>query len=220
MTGKRREGGKMSFTRPEDIEAESFRIIAEEMKEKGISIPGDEAPVTMRVIHTTADFDYSATLAFSKGAAEKLSRLLKQGTRIVTDTNMAKSGINKGLLSGYGGEVLCFMAEKNVASEAAERGITRAMVSMERATSLTGDTVYVIGNAPTALMLLKEKIEEDGYRPAFIVGVPVGFVNVVKSKEEIRKTAETYGIPYIINMGRKGGSNVAAAIINAALKML
>jgi len=210
---------EICFIKPEDIEAESFRIIAEELKEKGISIPEDEAPVTMRVIHTTADFDYASTLIFSPDAVEKLSRLLKRGTRIVTDTNMAKSGINKGLLSGYGGEALCFMAERDVASEAAERGITRAMVSMERAAVLTGDTVYVIGNAPTALMLLKDKIEKDGYRPAFIVGVPVGFVNVVKSKEEIRRTAEMYGIPYIINTGRKGGSNVAAAIINAALKM-
>ena len=208
-----------SFIKPEEIEAESFRIIAEELKERGISIPEEEAPVTMRVIHTTADFDYAGTLRFSENAVSVLRRLLEQGTRIVTDTNMAKSGINKGFLSRYGGEALCFMAEADVAAEAAERGITRAMVSMERAAALPGDCIYVVGNAPTALMLLKERIENEGYRPAFIVGVPVGFVNVVRSKDEILDTAEQVGIPYIINSGRKGGSNVAAAIINAVLKM-
>ncbi len=209
---------EQSYIKPDEIEAESFRIIAGEFKERGIVIPEEEAPVTMRVIHTTADFDYAETMRYSEGAVPVLRRLLEQGTRIITDTNMAKSGINKGLLSAFGAEILCFMADTDVAAEAKERGITRAMVSMERAVKLPGDSIYVIGNAPTALMLLKEQIEKGGYRPAFIVGVPVGFVNVVKSKEDILSTAEQNGIPYIINSGRKGGSNVAAAIINAVLK--
>ena len=206
------------YIKPDEIEAESFRIIREELKERGIYIPEDEAPVIMRVIHTTADFEYAETLKFSSDALSVLKGLLEAGTRIVTDTNMAKSGISQKLVSERGGEVICYMADPEIAREAERRGITRAMASMEKAAALAGDTVFAIGNAPTALMLLKDKIENEGYRPAFIIGVPVGFVNVVRSKEEILKLAEEKNIPYIINTGRKGGSNVAAAIVNAALK--
>ena len=201
--------------RPEEIEQESFRIIDSELKESGILLPEDRGPVIRRVIHTTADFSYVDTLYFSEGGLERLKALLRAGTRIVTDTKMARAGINKKKVSALGGEVRCFMAEPDVAEEAKARGVTRATVSMERAEALPGETIFVVGNAPTALLQLRDRIKE-GYQPAFIVGVPVGFVNVEYAKECIRKL----DVPCILNMGRKGGSNVAAAIINAVLKML
>ena len=204
------------FLRPEEIEQESFRIIERELKEMGIRLPEDRDPVIRRVIHTTADFSYVDTLYFSDGALEELKKLLRAGTRIVTDTQMALSGINKKKVSAMGGEVRCFMAEPDVAEEAGRRGVTRATVSMERAAALPGDTVVVIGNAPTALLQLRDMILSGTWRPAFIVGVPVGFVNVEYAKECIRKL----DVPCILNLGRKGGSNVAAAIINAVLKMI
>jgi precorrin-8X/cobalt-precorrin-8 methylmutase len=126
---------------------------------------------------------------------------------------MALSGINKRVLAEYGGEVHCFMADADVAAEAKERGVTRATVSMERAAKLPNKVIFAIGNAPTALLNLREMYDRGEFRPEFVIGVPVGFVNVVAAKEMIMET----DIPYIINAGRKGGSNVAAAICNAVL---
>ena len=216
MTTQEKKVQPNEFRRPEDIEKESFRIIRQGLTARKLKLPEEELPVTMRVIHTTADFEYAKTLYYSDGAVKKLRELLERGARVVTDTNMAKAGINAKKIEELGGEMLCFMSDPDVEQEAKERDITRAMVSMEKAAMLQGDTIFVVGNAPTALLRLRDLILE-GYKPAFIVGVPVGFVNVVYAKEEILQEAEERKIPYIINIGRKGGSNVAAAIINAAM---
>lgn len=198
---------------PADIEKESFRILTEELAGMGIVLTGDTAPVIKRCIHTTADFDYASTLVFSEGAMKRITELIRSGAHIVTDTNMAMSGINKKELARYGGEVICYMADEDVAVEARERGITRASVSMERAMKLDGPVIFAIGNAPTALITLSEHAEAGEYVPGFVIGVPVGFVNVEAAKELIIAS----NIPHIVNRGRKGGSNVAAAICNAVL---
>ncbi len=202
-----------NYLKPAEIEKRSFEILTGELKEQGIVLKGDTAPVIQRCIHTTADFDYAKTLCFSPGAVSKLEELIRSGATFVTDTNMALSGINTRELRRYGAEACCFMADEEVAREAAERGITRASVSMEKAMRLPGPVVFVSGNAPTALMTLWEHYTNGDYNPAFIIGVPVGFVNVEAAKELIMGTE----IPHIVNRGRKGGSNVAAAIVNAVL---
>lgn len=198
---------------PEEIEKRSFEIISQELSLRGIKLPREQEMITKRVIHTSADFDYTKTLCYSKDAVAIAKELIGKGADIVTDTNMALAGINKRLLAGFGGEAHCFMAEERVAALAKERGTTRAAVSMEMAAELTGPVIFVIGNAPTALIQLYEMIQKGSWRPAFIIGVPVGFVNVEAAKELIMET----DIPYIVNRGRKGGSNVAAAICNALL---
>ena len=196
---------------PADIETRSMEIIRSELKEP--LDPANEA-VILRAIHTTADFDYAKTLTFSPDAVKKGVAALQGGADIVTDTTMALSGINKRVLRKFGGEVYNFIADEAVAKEAKERGITRAAVSMERAAAMGKHLVYAIGNAPTALVRLYE-LWQDGQlpAPALIVGVPVGFVNVVEAKELIL----TMDCPYIVARGRKGGSNLAAAIVNALL---
>ena len=199
--------------RPEEIEKRSFAIITEELKSRGVELPEEEALVTKRVIHTSADFDYVNTLTYSEHAVQTAKELILQGADIVTDTNMALAGINKKMLARYGGEVHCYMADETVARLAKERGITRAAVSMEMAAKREKPVLFAIGNAPTALIRLYEMIQDQTYIPAFIIGVPVGFVNVEIAKELILKT----DVPHIINRGRKGGSNVAAAICNAII---
>ena len=201
-----------THTRPADIERTSMAIIAEELKARGIVLPRENEAVVKRVIHTTADFDYAENLRFTPGAVDRGAAAM-QGAVIVTDTNMALAGISKPTLSKFGGKAVCFMADPEVAQEAKERGVTRAVVSMEHAARLDGPLIFAIGNAPTALIRLHELIEAGVLSPALVVGVPVGFVNVVESKE-LFLGGET---PYIIARGRKGGSNVAAAIINALL---
>ena len=198
---------------PAEIEKRSFEIITSELEEKGIVLPKENELVIKRCIHTSADFDYAETLSFSKGAVEKMKELIRDGAYIVTDTNMGLAGVNKKKLASFGGEAMCFMADEDVASEAKDRGITRAAVSMEKASRLDRDVIFAIGNAPTALIRLHEMMEEGIYTPKFVIGVPVGFVNVVASKELFLDS----DVPYIINRGRKGGSNIAAAICNAVL---
>lgn len=198
---------------PEEIEQRSFAIISEELKASGISLPPHEEMITKRVIHTSADFEYADTMTYSPNAAAIAMKLLGQGADIVTDTNMALSGINKKALAGLGGQAHCFMADEDVAQLARQRGVTRAAVSMEKAKSIPKPVIFAIGNAPTALIRLYEMMQESDWRPAFIIGVPVGFVNVEAAKELILETE----VPYIVNRGRKGGSNVAAAICNALL---
>ena len=200
---------------PADIEKTSFSIIDRELKESGIIVSEELKPVVYRVIHTTADFEYAHTMRFSEDVLAKADEALKKGAHIVTDTNMAYSGINKAILKQFGGEAHCFMADPDVAAEAKERGVTRATVCMEKALRMNVPTIFAIGNAPTALVALYEAIRS-GRRPELIIGVPVGFVNVVQSKELIMET----DVPYIINEGRKGGSNVAAAICNALMYRL
>ncbi len=199
------------WVKPEEIERRSMEIIEKEMP-SGNWTPGELA-VVKRCIHTSADFDYASNLYFSPGVVEQAKKALKGGVRIVTDTNMAAAGINKKVLSGLGGSVRCFMADEDVAREAGERGITRAAVSMERGAELGGEVAFAIGNAPTALIRLCDMINAGKLRPAFIIAVPVGFVNVVESKERIRETK----VPCIVARGRKGGSNIAAAICNALM---
>lgn len=202
---------QIEYVRPDEIEKRSFEIIGRELEQRGIVLDAVQEPVTKRVIHTTADFDYADTLVYSENAVEKARNLIKNGAHIVTDTNMAKAGINKKRLAGYGGEVHCFMADEDVAAEAKSRGVTRATVSMERAAALHRPVIFAIGNAPTALISLNEMMQEGVFTPAFIIGVPVGFVNVEAAKELIIQS----DVPHIVNRGRKGGSNVAAAICNA-----
>ncbi len=198
---------------PDEIEKRSFAIIEEELKARGIRLPKEQEMVTKRVIHTSADFDYAATMTFSENAVEIAKELIRQGADIVTDTQMVLSGIHKKSLARFGGQVHCFMAEEAVAQIAKERGTTRAAVSMEQAAKLEKPLIFAVGNAPTALVRLYELMQESTWRPAFIIGVPVGFVNVEAAKELILQT----DVPHIINRGRKGGSNVAAAICNAIL---
>lgn len=198
---------------PEQIEQRSFEIIDGELKKRGIVLPKEQEMITKRVIHTTADFEYTDTLTFSEGAVGIAKELLRQGADIVTDTNMALSGINKRSLAGLGGEVHCYMADETVANLAKERGTTRAAVSMEMAARIQKPVIFAVGNAPTALIQIYEMMQSSDWRPAFVIGVPVGFVNVEAAKELILQT----DVPFIINRGRKGGSNVAAAICNALI---
>ena len=197
--------------KPMDIEKRSFEIIGEILGDRKLD-PENEL-VIKRVIHTSADFDYVDNLVFSEHAVTKGIEALRNGCDIVTDTQMARSGINKTILGKLGGEVHCFMSDPDVAAEAKERGITRAIVSMEHAAKLPKPCIFAIGNAPTALISLKEQMDAGILHPALIIGVPVGFVNVVESKELIIAS----DVPHIVARGRKGGSNVAAAICNAML---
>lgn len=196
---------------PGMIERRSFEIITQELGNR--TFPKEQDAIIKRVIHTSADFDYADTLCFSPHAVEMAHEALQNGACIVTDTQMAKAGINKKTLAKYGGEVFCFMSDADVAEQAAAQGITRAAISMQKAATLDRDLIFAIGNAPTALVQLYELIEQKKIAPKFIIGVPVGFVNVVAAKELIMKT----DVPYIVARGRKGGSNVAAAICNALL---
>ena len=199
--------------RPGEIERKSFEIITRELEESGIRLDEETAFVTKRCIHTSADFDYADTLSFSAGAIDIMKALIKDGAYIVTDTNMALAGINKKKLESFGGRAFCFMADEDVIREAEERGVTRASVSMEKASRLDRDVIFAIGNAPTALIRIHEMMEAGIYVPSFVIGVPVGFVNVVPAKELILNS----DVPHIINKGRKGGSSIAAAICNAVL---
>ena len=201
------------YMSPAGIEAGSFAIIDGELAERGIVLTGDTGPVIRRCIHTTADFSYARTLKFSEGAVEKLKELIRRGAFVVTETEMARSGISKKEFARYGGRLLCFMADGDVADKAKERGVTRASVSMEKAAGLAGPVIFAVGNAPTALMTLKRMYDEGRYTPAFVIGVPVGFVNVEEAKESVLEMP----VPYIVNAGRKGGSTVAAAVMNAVL---
>ena len=186
---------------PADIERTSMKIIAGELAQRGLDIPPENAPVVKRVIHTTADFDYAQTLHFTPGAVAAGIAAMHAGATIITDTNMALAGITKPGLAKLGGQALCFMADSAVAAAAKQAG---------------PGAVLAVGNAPTALLTIAEKIE-NGLRPALVIGVPVGFVNVVESKERLFAVCESHGVPAIVAMGRKGGSNVAAAICNALI---
>ena len=198
---------------PGDIEKRSFEIIAGELEKMDIALPKEQKAITMRAIHTSADFDYARTLCYSENAVEKALELLKNGADIVTDINMSLSGINKKALALLGGEAHCYMADEDVAKEAKKRGVTRASISMEKALDIDKPVVWAIGNAPTALITLYEFMTKGIRKPDFIIGVPVGFVNVEAAKELFLDS----DVPYIINRGRKGGSNIAAAICNALL---
>ena len=202
---------EIEFVKPEDIEARSMELIEKELD--GRTWPEPEALVIKRCIHTSADFDYADQLYFSPGAVSRALKLLKDGAHIITDTKMAAAGINKKRLAALGGQVHCFMDDPEVAREAKERGITRSAVCMERGSQIPGTPIFAIGNAPTALIRLYELLREGKVHPGLIIGVPVGFVNVVESKELIVRTDAAC----IVARGRKGGSNIAAAICNALI---
>lgn len=198
---------------PEQIEARSMEIIQSEMGPHDFT--AEQLPIVKRCIHTSADFDYVKNLTFTPGAVEAGLAAIKGGCTIVTDTQMAKAGINKRVLEKFGGQAVCFMSDPDVAQEAKARGVTRATVSMERAAKLSGTVILAIGNAPTALVRACELVAEGAFAPALIIGVPVGFVNVVESKCICEETPGQH----IVARGRKGGSNIAATICNAMLYM-
>lgn len=204
---------------PADIEKRSFEIITEELGDRHL-IPGTE-PVVKRCIHTSADFDYADNLVFSENAVENALDAIRNGASIVTDTQMGRAGINKNRLARYGGEVFCFMSDEDVAEAAKKNGTTRAAASMDKAAAMwekdQRGLIFAVGNAPTALVRLYELVKEGKLKPELIIGVPVGFVNVVQSKELILTLDDT---PYIVARGRKGGSNIAACICNALLYMM
>ena len=208
---------KLEHGTPMDIEGESMRIIREELSAMGVTLPPDQAAVVLRAIHTTADFDYAQNLWFTPGAVEAGVAALKAGTPIVTDTNMARSGVNRGVCEALGVERLCYMADPEIARRARERGTTRAAAAVDLWADLHPEAVFAVGNAPTALLRMAELMEAGALRPALVIGVPVGFVNVVESKERIWSLCQARDIPAIVAMGRKGGSTVAAAICNALL---
>lgn len=205
---------RIQIVKPDEIEKRSMEMITEELG--GRTWPEPEFSIVKRCIHTSADFDYADNLCFSENAASIGMEALKNGAHIVTDTRMAWSGINKNKLAQFGGEAHCFMSDADVAAEAKERGVTRAAICMERGAALDKPVIFAIGNAPTALIRLYELIQEGKAAPALIIGAPVGFVNVVESKELIMEA----GVPYIVPRGRKGGSNIAATICNAMLYRL
>ncbi len=202
---------RLEKTEPMEIENRSFEIITQELGEK--TFPPERALVVKRVIHATADFDYADNLCFSNDAVEAALNALRGGCDIVTDTQMIKAGVNKRVLAALGGEVHCFVADEDVAQLAKEQGVTRSHIAMQKAAKLLKPCIVAVGNAPTALISLYELISKGAFKPLFVVGAPVGFVNVVQAKELIM----TAGIPYIVARGRKGGSNVAVAILNALL---
>ena len=199
---------------PADIERTSISIITRELDELGLTPQPETAAVVKRVIHTTADFDYAQNLRFTPGAVQAAVRVLQRGAGIVTDTNMALAGISRPGLAKLGCEAVCYMADPAVAEAAKQAGTTRAVAAMHRAAREHPGAILAVGNAPTALLTIAEEIEA-GLRPALVIGVPVGFVNVVESKETLFAVCEQHGVPAIAAMGRKGGSNVAAAICNA-----
>jgi len=199
---------------PYEIEKRSFEIITEELGDK--TFPEDIGKVVKRIIHTTADFQFADITIINNDAIDKAKGAILAGKNIYTDTRMALSGINKKKLAEFGGEVLNYVSDEDVAKEAKEEGITRSIVAMRKAVKKNPDGIFVIGNAPTALFELIKQIEQGNAKPSLVVGVPVGFVGAAESKEELLKL----DVPYILTRGRKGGSNVAAAIINAILYMI
>ena len=244
---------KIDHIKPADIENASMQIISSELAQMGKVIPQELAPVVLRVIHTTADFDYLETMTFSKNAVEKAEDAFRRGAHVVTDTTMAMSGINKRRLALFGGQTHCYIADPEVAETARRDGTTRSAAAVKKALREAflpdipdgnGDTsapdcgkmnpdagkeiktagqekqkyplIFAVGNAPTALLALEEELRK-GFRPELIIAVPVGFVNVVPAKERIMAACEEAGVPCICNKGRKGGSNVAAAICNAIM---
>ena len=205
------------YVRPADIEKESMRIIEAELQERGIEVPAENMTVVKRVIHTSADFDYGTNLKFTEGAVQRaVEALQKGGCTFITDTNMALSGISKPSLQKLSAQAICYMADEAIMKQAKEEGTTRAYASMYRGTAEYPNGIFVSGNAPTALIALSEMIRE-GLKPTLVIGMPVGFVNVVESKEELFEICEEHDIPAIVAFGRKGGSNVAASICNALL---
>lgn len=201
--------------KPMDIEKRSFEIIGEELADMGLTLDPEKELIVKRCIHTAADFDYARNLVFSEGVVPKAIEAFTSGCSVITDTMMAYSGINKKAFGKFGGKLYNFMSDEDVAATAKERGETRASVCMDKTVDIKEPMIYVIGNAPTALIRIRELYDAGKINPALVIGVPVGFVNVEFSKELIIDS----DMPYIVARGRKGGSNIAAAICNALMYM-
>jgi precorrin-8X/cobalt-precorrin-8 methylmutase len=196
---------------PHEIERLSFEIIDKEAGNHGF--PSDQWTVVRRMIHTSADFEFIDSVRFSQDAEKRGVDALKAGKNVIVDTNMVKSGIRGKLVEGFGGRVECLMTDPRVAEIAEKQKITRAKAAVDAAVELMDGGIYVVGNAPTALLRLLELMDKGKARPALIIGVPVGFVNAAESKEKLCSSP----YPFISNVGRKGGSNIAASVVNALL---
>jgi len=199
--------------KPHEIEAKSFAVI--DLEAGSHNFDPDAWTIVRRMIHTTADFEYMEMVRISSGAVAAGINAIRNGCTVVTDTNMAKTGIRKNILADFGGRCECLMADPRVAARAKRNGVTRARVAVEMAGPMMESGIYVVGNAPTALLHLLDMIKGNAANPALVVGLPVGFVNAAESKAALMET----NIPYISNVGRKGGSNVAASVINALALM-
>jgi precorrin-8X/cobalt-precorrin-8 methylmutase len=199
---------------PREIETRSFEIITQELGDR--KLDPEQELIIKRCIHTSADFEYADSLCFSENVVEQAMQAIKDGAIIVTDTQMARSGVNKRALARFGGEAFCFISDEDVIAMAKANGSTRASAAVDKAAQLEAEgkkIIFAIGNAPTALVRIYELVQEGKLHPALVIGVPVGFVNVVQSKELIMETE----VPYIVAKGRKGGSNIAACICNALM---
>ena len=196
---------------PEDIEKKSLEIIDSELLEKGITLDEKYAHVISRCIYTSADFDYAESLSFSEGVIEKIEEALRKGCPIITDSKMVQAGIDKTKLKSIGSLTMCFTEAEDVARDAQERGLSRPYVAMEKARLLSRPAIFAVGNEPTALLSIIDMAEKNEIEPVAVIGVPVGFINLEESKTMLMSS----GIPYIVNRGRKGGSHIAAAIVNA-----
>lgn len=197
--------------KPEAIEEESFRIIDYEAGDHGW--PRAEWQIVRRAIHTSADFEYAQSMVLSEDVVEQAIAALKSGAGIVSDTNMALSGISKPRLAQFGNAVSCHVADNDVAELAKAEGITRSIAAMRKAVANPNNQIFVIGNAPTALFELLRLVDTGVAKPALIIGLPVGFVGAEESKNAL--ASGKHNIPFITNIGRKGGSNVAASVVNA-----
>lgn len=201
---------------PYEIEKRSMEIISHELCALGITLDKEKEPVIKRAIHASADFDYARNLYFSDNVVKKALDLLRKGTSIVTDTKMALSGINKKALSKCGSKIYNFIDDEDVVISAKQNNTTRSAACIDKAYAMDEPVIFVIGNAPTALIRIYGLYKKGIFKPSLVIGVPVGFVNVVQAKELIIQS----GLPCIIARGRKGGSNIAAAVCNALLYML
>jgi len=197
--------------KPYEIEKLSFKIIDSEAGDH--EFEPVEWRIVQRMIHTTADFEYIKNVRFHPKAINAGIKAIQRGCRIITDTNMAKTGIRKGEVSLFKCKVYCFIGDSDIAEKSKKEGITRAEASVNKAFDTDQDGIYVVGNAPTALFRLIKLVKEKKAVPDLVIGVPVGFVNAKESKDALIEL----DIPYISNVGRKGGSNLAASIVNALL---
>lgn len=198
---------------PHEIERESFRIIRAEMGDHSFS--EEELAVVVRVIHATADFDFQQIIRFHPQAIASGLEAIRRGCTIVTDVRMVEVGISEAILAEFGGRIVCDIRHPGVYEQARAQGLTRSTVAMRLNAANIAGGIVAIGNAPTALLEVIRLVREEGIRPALIVGAPVGFVSAVESKDELL----TLDVPYITAVGRKGGSTVAAAMINALLRL-
>jgi precorrin-8X/cobalt-precorrin-8 methylmutase len=194
---------------PGEIETESFRIIGEEIGPHSFS--EKEYPIVRRVIHATADFDLGKSMLFHPTAIESGIRGIKSGKNVITDVSMVQSGISKPRIEKYGVKVLTYISDADVIVRAKSENITRSIMAMRKAVEENPEGIFVIGNAPTALLELMDLVVQKKAKPSLIIGLPVGFVSAEESKADLARL----DVPYITNIGRKGGTPAAVAAFNA-----